>query len=511
MSSLALPRGTRSKRFSGRQLTDVFALRGTDVLLAVAVVVLAVVLVVELPSEFSVDSWLELVTGRLIWQHGVPHHEILTYISHGNVWIDQQWLSQLASYAIYLLGGLGLLGVVNVALLVGPVAAATFAARRFGAPFRSVLLALPVCIALVAPSREVRTQEFIIPLFVATAYLLAADSRRPSRRVYWCLPMLVLWANLHGTVTLGAGLVGLRGVTVAWERRALLLHSWRAWARPVALAAGALVSIMITPYGLGIVGYYRSTMASSTLRHFVTEWQPVTSVPIVAVAVFLGAAVMIWSFGRHPERTTLWEKLALLVLAAGTIEVVRNSLFFGLLALMIVPVSLGWGSAGANAAPRDGRRGLINGLLAGFAVLVLLVCTVVVLVRPGSVIEYSFQRAKLLTAVEQATRANPGIRVLADDHFSDWLLWRDPALYGRVANDARFELLTAGQLTSLESAFDVIGTNWKQGARGYRLIVLDKSADPSWKAFLREPGRRVLYDDGQRLVILRTAQQAQHQ
>ena len=39
-----------------------------------------------------------------------------------------------------------------------------------------------------------------------------------------------------------------------------------------------------------MVGYYRTTMASSTLRHAVSEWQPVTTYAPTAIAVFLLAA-----------------------------------------------------------------------------------------------------------------------------------------------------------------------------------------------------------------------------
>ena len=70
---------------------------------------------------------------------------------------------------------------------------------------------MPVCLTVMMPSREIRTQAFAVPLFALLIYLLARDSREPSRRVFWCLPLLVLWANLHGTVTLGAMLVALHG------------------------------------------------------------------------------------------------------------------------------------------------------------------------------------------------------------------------------------------------------------------------------------------------------------
>ncbi len=506
MSSLAYPHEAGSSRVLGRRLSCALARRGTDVLLGVALAVFAVVLLGEMVHDFNVDSWLALVTGRLVWQGGIPHHETLTVVSQGQPWVDEQWLSQLASYAIYLIGGLGLLGVVNVALLAVPVAVATFVARRLGASFRSVIVALPALLTIISPSREIRTQEFAIPLFVAVAYLLVHDSRRSSRRVYWCLPILVLWANLHGSVTLGAGLVALRGLTVAWERRGALLHGVGAWRRPLALVLGPVAAILVTPYGLSMVGYYHATMASGNLRQFVTEWRPVTATPVIAVALFLVGGVAIWSFGRHPEKTTTWEKLAFLILLAGSISVVRNTLFCGLLGLMIVPVSWAWGPAQGPQQSGERLRAAINGTLGALAILVVAAAVLVSLVRPASVIEYPAQQPRLLTAVQRATRADPSLRVLTDDHFADWLLWRDPALSGRIANDVRFELLSTDQLDSLENFFAVIGLDWKSAARGYRLIVLTRKDDAgAMTGLLREPGHRILYEDSQQIVILRSA------
>ncbi len=142
-------------------------------ILAVPVALLALFSLAQLPREFDVDSWLALVSGRLVWQHGIPHHETLTVMSHGLVWIDQQWLAQLASYALQRLGGLGLLGTVNCLLITSGVAIATASARRRGASFRTTLIMVPVCVVLVLPSREIRTQAFAVPLF--------ALARRPAR------------------------------------------------------------------------------------------------------------------------------------------------------------------------------------------------------------------------------------------------------------------------------------------------------------------------------------------
>ena len=507
MSSLALPREAALTRGRLRALPAVFSQRGSDVLLGVAILALGAVLLASLPSAFDVDSWLALVTGREIWHAGLPQHESLTVIAHGVRWVDQQWLSQLVSYAVYLLGGLGLLGVFNVALLTAGVGGAVLAARRLGAVPRGVAVVLPLALFLIVPSREVRTQELAMPLFVALAWLLASDSRTPSRRVYWCLPILVLWANLHGTVTQGALLVVLRGVTLAWERRSTLTSSAAAWARPVTLVLGALLSLLATPYGLGIVAYYKATLFGGTLTHAVTEWQPITSASLTAVAFFLLAGVALWSFGRSPANTTSWERLSLLVLAAGSVAVIRNVLFFALFAVIVLPLSLGLASGREQV--RDRLRGPVNALLSATAVAAVALATVVTLARPSATLEFNYQRAGVLSAVERATRAIPSLRVLTDDRFADWLLWRDPGLSGRLAYDVRYELLPGGQLQRLQAVLSVLGADWSAGARGYRLLVLDRKHDAlAVRAFLGERGSRTLYDDGERMVILRAAAQA---
>lgn len=508
MSSLAYPPGATSRGSgeSSRSLPAVLAGSGTDVLLVVLVLAFGVIVLAGLTGDFSVDSWLELVTGRLVWQNGIPHHETLTLIAQGHVWTDQQWLSQLAAYALDRVGGLGLLGLVNTGLLVAAVGGAMLASRRLGGPARSVLVLMPLCWVAISPWRAVRTQEFAMPLFVLVVWLLVSDCRAPSRRLLWCLPILVLWANLHGSVTLGAAFVVLRALTLAWERRAELRHGVRAWGRPLALALGSALAVMVTPYGLSIVGYYRTTLGAGTLAHYVSEWAPITSSPVVAIAVFAVAALALWSFGRAPDNTTLWEKLALLAVCAMTISVVRNAVFFGLLSLVVVPRSLGWGSAATPADGVDRRRTVVNGLLVLGVTLAVLITVVATLQRPDSQIADTYASPGLLMAVQSATRADPSLRVLAQDEYSDWLLWKDPALAGRVAGDVRFELMTASQIVAFRNLYQAVGTGWMRAARGYRLLVLSEGTDvDSIPAFERQAGSRVLYRNSQAVVILRTA------
>jgi hypothetical protein len=494
----------------GRHLSRVLADHGFDVLLGVVVGVFAVRLLVGIPRDYSVDSWLALVDGRVVWQSGIPHHDFMDALNHGGPWTDEQWLSQLAGYAIYRAGGLGLLGVVNVALIIGSIGAMLVAARRRGAGFVSTLVAIPMCVALISPSREIRTQEFAMPLFAAVVWLLASDNRSPSRRVWWCVPILVLWANLHGSATQGATLVVLYAATLLWQERRELRHDPRTWQRPLALAVGAVAAILVTPYGLSIIGYYHATLVNTTLRQFVSEWRPVTSQGTSTVALCLLVGLALWSFGRNPSQTTLWEKLALVLLAAGTIEVVRNALFLGLFGLLVLPASL------SQAAPATARtddadatriRMRINGTLAGLAAAAVLAATVSAIALPATTIQNAAQSPRLVAAVERAVTADPALKMIVDDRYSDYLLWRDPRLAGHIANDVRFELLSAAQLNRVEDVYGAVGPGYVDDARGYRLLVLNGDSGGA-RAFAAEAGSRVLFRDASSIVILRSAAQA---
>src|SRR3954471_10093235 len=85
------------------------------------------------------------------------------------------------------------------------------AARRLGGSSRAVALVAAAAVPQLAQDWQLRAQSFAYVLFVAVLALLVADQRRASSRVLWCLPLLVLWANLHGSVAVGALLVAVRG------------------------------------------------------------------------------------------------------------------------------------------------------------------------------------------------------------------------------------------------------------------------------------------------------------
>jgi hypothetical protein len=451
---------------------------GQDGLVLASFAVFAGALVLRLVGQLNADGWLALVTGRSIAHHGFPHHDTLTVWSHGQAWVDQQWLAQLGFYGLYVVGGLALVVVAHAALTGGAYLAAIAAGRRLGGSPRAVLFTLPACFwLLIFGSWQARTQSFAYLLFVAVLYLLAADSRRPSPRVYLVLPLLALWGNLHGSVVLGAGLVVVRGIT----------------RRSAPLVVGPPLALLASPYGLDLVDYYHRTLFNPAFSAMVNEWQAPTIGP--TTAPFFALVVLVaWLVGRHRRVLTGFEQLALLATALAGLDAQRNIVWFALTALVLVPALLTAALGPEADRPRQVLR--LNAALAAGALAVLGILVTTTLARPASYFERPFP------AEAAAVAARSDGRVLANVKYADWLLWREPGLAGRVAYDARFELLSRRQILQIYD-FGLPFGSWRAASAGYGVLVLDRSEDRYAIQGLRAAGAHVAYRGADLVVLTR--------
>jgi hypothetical protein len=446
--------------------------------------VLAIALAVLSPGLFVADSWMTLVAGREIVEHGLPHHETLTVIAAGREWIDQQWLAQLIWYGIERLGGLPAVAIVDVLLVVAAVASAMAAARQLGASARATFFVSAVCLFTAPWTWQIRAQALALPLFVWTLWLAADHVRRPSRRVLWALPILLLWANVHGSVLLGAGVVALAAVWVAVRER-----------RPVGLlvAVAAAVCALVTPYGFDIFRYYHLLIIDPPFGDAIVEWQRSTPSGLTAVFfVVLVASSVLVAWQRR--RLTWFEIAVLILLAAQALDAVRGIGWFALAVAMFVPNA----ADGALGARSKVRVRPPDRLLAfGFAIATV-VTLAVVATRPASWFERTWPD-ELLSAVRST---GPDSRVYATDRHADWLLWRLPELRGRIAYDVRFEVLSKRQFREIAYFDNEYGKDWKRAADGFNVVVVDETDEPSHTSkLLAEHRATAAYRDNSVTVI----------
>src|SRR6266576_681018 len=395
-------------------------------LLVIVLGAFAIVLLVALRKDLVVDGWMALVSGRWIAQHGLPSHDTLTIWTHGRRWTDQQWLAQLALYELWRLGGVKLALLVHALLVTSGIVGAALIARTRGASALSVTwVAIPVLIAYYPVASVMRPQSFAFPLFAATLWLVLADARRPSRRVFLTLPLLVLWTNLHGSVLLGAMLVSLAGLGAMIQQRRPSGHG-------IVLLLAPWACLFASPYAPHLPAYYDKILVGGQFKKFVTEWAPTTLTPGTA-AVYLLVLGGLWLLGRAGRHAPLLDQLAFVLTAVLAFEAVRNTAWVGLVALAVLPPLVDRVRGPVQNPPR------MNRILAITILATTLIAVAAVATKPTSWFTTKFPAAAAQSA---AAAAGPDGRVFATSPDADWLLWSQPALAGRVAFDARFELLS---------------------------------------------------------------------
>jgi hypothetical protein len=449
------------------------------------------------------DGFYDLYAGRYILRHGIPHWNVVTVASHGAPWIDQQWLAQVAYYGVWAAGGYAALAILSALLVTSGFAVLALLMLRRGVPPTRMFAWGTAAVIVCVGNTVIRAQSFAFPLLALTLWLLLADSRAPRlrARTWLVVPMLVIWANTHGSVLLGAALVALyAGYRVA---TALLRRDRRPVPAYLALGAVAAASVVATPYGIGVIRFYtRINSVTPALTRYATEWAPPSlSNPFcwaffALIAGTAAAVAVAWRRGTRPDPVLAVAALVLLGLA---LTAVRNQVWFGFGGSLLAADTLARSNGGRVSGPSRVSGWPLAGVL-GTAALVGLV---VLATTPDTQFENLAPVRAIDVAAALAAR-DPAARVLGDDGCGSAMLWLRPAMFGRVGFDARLEQYSVAQIDAYAEFLDVRGRAWPRVMRGYDIVVVSRHLHPGLaRALVRLPGWRVVYSDRRGLVVER--------
>jgi hypothetical protein len=470
----------------------------------VALVALSLVVSLAYSRYLFADSYYDLYAGRYIVQHGIPHHNVVTVVAHGAPWIDQQWLAQVIYYAAWAAGGYPAVALLSSLVLTSGFAVLLLAMRGRGVPPARAFLWTCATVIVYLGNIPIRAQSFAYPLFALTLWLIELDSRapRPRARTWLVLPVLVLWANMHGSVLIGAALVALYAgyrAVVAVVRRA----GPRAAAGYLALGAGGAASVLGTPYGTAVIGYYKSVNAvAPALSHYVTEWQRPNPLYLVSMGFFallaacVAAVAVAWRRGTRPDPVLAAIALGLLAMA---LTAIRNQAYFAFAGSLLAADTLARSNAGRAPALSRAFSRATAGVLAAAA----LAGIGLIAAEPAAKFE-SLVPVRAIAAAAALAERDPGARVLADEWSGPPMLWLHPAMFGRVGYDARLEQYSVAQLRAYATFLSARAPGWQGLLRGYDLVVVNRRQHGRLgTALTRLPGWHVAYSGRDGLVLER--------
>ncbi len=314
------------------------------------------------------DLWVHLRAGLDILSSGrVPRLDAYSYTVAGHAWVDHEWLTQAAFGAAF--RRFGSAGLMGLKLILGG-GAVLLLGRRTARRSRNPHVWGPLLIlalAVLARGFAVRPQLTTYLLVALLLWLLDRAPRRPRAVAAALVILFVLWANAHGAFILGIGISGLAVAGMWTDQRRVAL--WLA----TATAAGALLALMLNPYGPSLATYLWHELSGP---HPITEWQPISwelaqGTFLALVAVFVTTLPFTESWRRDG-----WQ----VALAAGLVVLAfRQQRHTPLFALAVTPLAAAQVDAAVRrfAAPRRrplsaGARRLLIAGMAGIATLQLL-------------------------------------------------------------------------------------------------------------------------------------------
>jgi hypothetical protein len=289
------------------------------------------------------DTYWHLASGRWIIENGrVPAVDIFSFTMAGSPWTAHEWLSQLLMLSVHeMFGWAGLVAMATASLAFVLALMTRFLLARME-PVHALLFtgfAAGMLLSHTLARPHVLAWS-LLAVWLATLVEAAESGRRPP---WWLAGVMVLWANMHGSFTMGLVLcVGIAVDAVlrhAPEGRRAASRSWAGF------CALAILAAMVTPHGWGGYIYTVQVMYQPVALSSIGEWLSPNFQKLQPLEVWLLLVLAIGLTGR--VRVPIVRLALLLFLVHIALKHQRYTAVLGLVSpfLLALPLARSWYSA----------------------------------------------------------------------------------------------------------------------------------------------------------------------
>ena len=306
----------------------------------------------------SWDLFWQMQSGRYVLAHGhFIHHDLFSLAGNAPRY-EHCWLNDVLFFLVYRLAGFAGLSVLKGLLAFSTGLVLVTVARLRGASYSAILLLTVPIFLVTGGAWHARPQIWSFFLFALFLLLWSGYQRYGGHLVWFLLPLMLLWANLHAAAILAfplalAWVVG-DGVDRLLERSPLSKEAYR---RLCLVALLLPLLSLVTPYGMDILRTFVAAPSfgkSSGLlgQIYNIDWRTMTFARTPQYFYLLGAAVLLMLAGWR--RLLVADLLLLGGLAFMGLRLERHGPYFLLAMAALIPVYLD--AATAPLAARFGQR-----------------------------------------------------------------------------------------------------------------------------------------------------------
>jgi hypothetical protein len=444
------------------------------------------------------DTLWQIRIGQWIVEHGaMPYTDVHSFTRFGEPWMSSSWLSQVLFAAAY--DSLDWAGpVILTSLAIGAtVTIFIYLLDEYVDQTRSILL-VTLAVLMSATHFLARPHMLAFPFMVAFLGGLLAAADRRSRPSWLLLPVLAVWANLHGGFVLGLALIGPIGLEAVWctdpKNRVALAARWALF------GVAAIVACCCTPYGWNTLLGAAKILNLGQLLSLIWEWMPAD---FSSWTFFELALLGLIGFGFHRGLVLSLPRIMLLVgLTYMALSHARNIEIFAFLVPLVLakPVAEHLGTIGPAIVPgREMQSRSHVMMIAALVVAGSASTKAFVAYHP-----FTFSESVTPVAAVDVLKKRQAQRIFSTSPFGGYLVFRDikafidgrAELYGEKFVMDYFDAVTAKDVDTLLRLLDTYQID----------ATLLTPTLPATKVLDHLPGWKRLYADDIAVIHVRDGQ-----
>lgn len=223
------------------------------------------------------DLWGNVRFGQeFLSQHSLVLHDTYTYTEAGHPWTGHEWLAEVLLAAAFNHAGVFGMILLKLACTAVVILALAAAIAETGSSTLVQFAVLLGAAVVIKPQLQFRPQSFEFAVLAILIYLLTRDAYRRAGPLWLAVPILALWANLHGGFFIGVVALGTY-TAVSGLQDVIAERGYDRAIRLAAITCAATFATLATPYGFAAWTTVAHALRNPYTRIVIVEWQPLAS------------------------------------------------------------------------------------------------------------------------------------------------------------------------------------------------------------------------------------------